>query len=426
MGYGNFAVAHLANGKTVFVVGGVPDTTCQVEITEEKKSFCYARAIDMPEGLGLPQNAGAPWCYLPYETQLASKAKLVSEALTRTGKFDSAYINERLKDCVLSAKPWHYRNKIELGYHEKHLGMIDEASKEFIEVSSLNIADEKIADIPKKLAGALNYLSGTRNLGIFRIGVRYSGRTKSAELALWTRPGAFPHAHAAKVLQDAICSKEVQLSSIVRIIADTGRARKIKKLETIWGRGFWLETLHDISYKVSAPSFFQVNTQGAESLQNLVLSALKSEQERTHTQFENICDLYCGCGTFTLPLAKTGAHITGVELAGSSVQDLKSNLQHEKLDARIVCGDVMRELPCLGSFDAIVVDPPKSGLNKNVIESIIRTQAKAIVYVSCDPQTLARDARILCDAGYELASVTPVDMFPQTWHVETVCFWILN
>ena len=134
-----------------------------------------------------------------------------------------------------------------------------------------------------------------------------------------------------------------------------------------------------------------------------------------------VADLYCGAGTFTLPLAQRCNFIYAVESAGSSVRDLRRNIKSAGIDnIEVIGGDSARELPSLGELDALVVDPPRSGLAKGVTASIAATGAKRVVYVSCDPATWARDIARFKNDGYQLIKATPVDLFPQTYHVETV------
>ena len=209
----------------------------------------------------------------------------------------------------------------------------------------------------------------------------------------------------------------MNVTSIVRIIASEGKARKIKQVEVLQGSPTWTERFGGFRYSISAPSFFQVNTPQAEVLQKVVISSLIPNP---CSLIPKVADLYCGAGTFTLPLAKAGFNVTGVELAGSSTKDLKCNLNHHHLQAEIICDEVERALPKLGNFEACVLDPPKCGLNKGVIRELLNKKPSQIVYVSCDPMTLARDLQKLCSEEYDLVSVRPVDMFPQTHHVETV------
>ena len=133
-----------------------------------------------------------------------------------------------------------------------------------------------------------------------------------------------------------------------------------------------------------------------------------------------VADLYAGGGTFSVPLAAAGADVVAVESAGSSVRDLRRNAERAGVDIEVIGGDAARELPDLGELDALVVDPPRAGLAPGVVDSIARAAPARVAYVSCDPQTWARDVALFETAGYRLAAATPVDLFPQTYHVEVV------
>ncbi|MDR0888560.1 MAG: methyltransferase [Coriobacteriales bacterium] len=199
--------------------------------------------------------------------------------------------------------------------------------------------------------------------------------------------------------------------------------------------------------KLSAPSFFQVNSFCAEALIGLVADALDDANVPTSA---NVLDLYCGAGTFTLPLAKTYARICAIESAGSSIRDLRRNLKDNGLDDNVcvIGGDVARELPailagkpdsenatddaandanaqnttgaCPTDYSAAVIDPPRAGLSDEALRVLADARIPHIVYVSCNPSTLAHDIKYLNDYGYTLMRTTPVDMFPQTEHVESV------
>lgn len=133
-----------------------------------------------------------------------------------------------------------------------------------------------------------------------------------------------------------------------------------------------------------------------------------------------VADLYAGGGTFSVPMAATGADVIAVEAAGSSVRDLRRNAELNRVEIEVVGGDAARELPELGELDALVVDPPRAGLADGVVDSIASARPSRVAYVSCDPQTWARDVARFEKCGYQLERATPVDMFPQTYHVETV------
>ena len=436
MAYGKGAVARLKSGKTAFVFGGVPGETVDVELVEDFERYCTARIVSREvKAEAIP---GANWTDLPYDLQLQQKKAIVRDALVRNGHFDADLVGTVLEDVVPCENPWNYRNKIELAYANGTLGMMQEGTVLVEPVKTFPLATKPIENSPKALAGALKFALHGEDCGLFRVGVRHSERTGETQVALWTTPGWFPRHEVASIISDTI-----NTTSIVRIIADPSKLRKIKQVEVLHGSPTWSEKLGNIKYSISAPSFFQVNTPQAEVLQKVAISSLLSESKESEgnqckgsspvnrsatagpRKLERIADLYCGAGTFTLPLSKAGFDVVGVELAGSSTKDLKCNLKNNHLHAEIICDEVERALPKLEEFDACVLDPPKCGLNKGVIKALLATKKPThIVYVSCDPMTLARDLQKLCSAGYSLASATPVDMFPQTHHVETVC--VLN
>ena len=186
-------------------------------------------------------------------------------------------------------------------------------------------------------------------------------------------------------------------------------------VERLFGAGSWSERIAGGTMRLSAPSFFQVNTVGAERLVELVLAALEPAED------DVAMDLYSGAGTFTLPLARACDFVDAVESYGPAVRDLRRNLEDAGIDnVEATGGDAGREFPD-DEADVIVVDPPRAGLAEDVVRQLSDQPARAIAYVSCDPATLARDLARFREVGtFEPVSVTPIDLFPQTFHVETV------
>lgn len=425
MSYGSASVGRLESGKTVFVEGGAPGDVVEVSLTEEKPTFARARIERLVEPSALREAkpplctqgcGGCPWAHLSYEAQCEAKRSHVVSALIRTAHFDSGRAEELIAQCVPSKRQWGYRNKIEMGVGfdaagRFALGFRPEGSHELSQPDVCPVAHRNIEKAPKALRGALRYLQGSQELGLFRVGVRGSLRTKDLEIALWSKPGAFPRAAVAKTLSSAL-----KATSIVRVVADPGKARVVKKVEALSGKGCWEERFDgmDARFLTSAPSFFQVNTAQAEKLCELAVDALELEEGML------VADLYAGGGTFSIPLAKAGADVIAIESAGSSVRDLRRNAELNGVDIEVIGGDAAHELPELGQLDALVVDPPRAGLAKGVVEDIAAADPERVVYVSCDPQTWARDVARFEACGYELTKATPVDLFPQTYHVETV------
>lgn len=424
MAYGADAIAHDVDGRTVFVSGGVPGDTVSAIVTEDRGSFARARVEKVVSPSDRRVKApcpyvdlcgGCPWAHLDYQAQLEAKRANVVDTLTRIGHYPAETAERLVQPCVAPSDPWGYRNKVELGvklaYGRTIIGMHDITGKGLVKVKSCALLSPRYAKLTKSVTGALSYMAGTRSLGLDRVGIRASVRTGEVEVALWGEPGPFPRAQVAKVLGDA-----AKLSSIVRVMTKgPQKARKIAGLERLAGHGNWCEQVGQERMWLYAPSFFQVNTKGAETLVRLVMDGLEP------TEDDVAMDLYSGAGTFTLPLARVCNWVDAVESYGPAVQNLRYNLQHANLDnADPIGGDADLEFPD-SDADIIVVDPPRAGLAENVVRKLSDQPARAIAYVSCDPATLARDLDRFEKIGvFSPVSVTPVDLFPQTFHVENV------
>jgi len=423
LAYGGDSVGRLPDGRAAFVAGGCPGDRAELEIVEDHGRFVRARITSIVEP-SLSRVAppcpyfgacgGCQWQHVAYATQLESKRSAVVDALTRIGKIAGA--DGLVAGCVPSAE-YGYRNKIELvtdpAARRLSLGYHRGGSSEVLPVELCFLVPKRFQKVPKALSGALRYLSGDHGLEISRVGLRVGRNTRDVEVAIWTPPGAFPRAAAARVLGQAL-----PLTSLVRVLhkGETEK-RAVTKVEVLSGKGFWRERLGGLSYSLSAPSFFQTNTQLAEKLVELVLDCLQPDGS------DRVLDLYSGAGTFTLPLAERAGEVVAVESSGPAVRDLRRNLESNQLWAEAVGGDAAREIGQLGHFDLVVVDPPRNGLAEPVIDALASSTPAALAYVSCDPATLARDAQRLAGAGLELVSATPVDLFPQTYHVETVALF---
>ena len=424
MGNDANAIAHLASGKTVFVAGGAPGDVANVEILEEKATFARGRVVELLESSALRVAPACPhasycggcsWQHLDYSAQLDAKRANVLAALTRTAHFNPDAAEALVKTPLPSKRQWGYRNKLELNAQvdkkgQLQLGFCAEGSHDLVFVETCPLAHKSIEKAPKALRGALRYLQGSSDLGLFRVGVRGSVRTKDLEIALWTKPSSFPRNAASKTLKSTL----PQATSIVRVLADPGKARSVKKVEVLAGKGLWEEELAGNHFMTSAPSFFQVNTAQAEKLVEQVMEGLGGVKHLL------VGDLYAGGGTFSIPLAKAGADVIAIEAAGSSVRDLRRNAEINNADVDVIGGDAAREIKEIGGLDVLVVDPPRAGLANGVVEDIAAAAPTRVAYVSCNPQTWARDVARFEGNGYKLSSVQPVDLFPQTFHCEVV------
>ncbi len=424
MGYGPEAIAHAEDGRAVFVSGAVPGDTVEAVVDEEAPRFLKAHSEAVlspsadrvvPECPYASVCGGCPWAAMRYEAQAKAKRDGVVGALTRIGHFDPERAEALVRPIESPSKPWGYRNKVELAAARVGgrltLGMHAAGSAGVVKVDRCALLAKKHAKDVKAVAGALNYFANSHGVDLERVGIRAAANTAEVEIALWDRPGPLQRAQAAKILGDA-----VKASSIVRVMQKgPAKARKIAGVETLAGKGTWGEIVAGEHMRVSAPSFFQVNTKGAEKLVELVMEGLDPQED------EEAMDLYCGAGTFTLPLARRVDFVSAVESYGPAVRDLRRNLDAARLDnVDPIGGDAGLEFPDTDA-DVIVVDPPRAGLAEDVVCKLSDQPARAIAYVSCDPATLARDLARFEEAGvFEPVSVTPVDLFPQTFHVENV------
>lgn len=420
LAYGGRGVAKLESGKTVFVEGACPGDVVEIETIAEHERFDEARVASIetaspsrvrPACPYAGVCGGCPWQVIDYEMQLEWKRRFVVDALARIGGVDDA--ESLVAPCIASKKQWGYRNKVELvpstSGRKLQLGFHAAGSDDIVPVDACKLLPKSHERAPKALAGALRYLKAS-DYGLKRVGLRVSKRTNSTQVALWTEPDYFPRKAAADVLASAF-----KHTSLVRVLTkDEMKARKPSKVELLAGTEGWEERLYDNVMSVSAPSFFQVNTGGAESLIALVRTGLELSEA------DSACDLYCGAGTFTLPLAEVADVVFAVESASSSVKDLRRNLIDNGLDAEVIGGDAARESRDIGQVDKLVLDPPYAGMSPEIFESIEELAPNRVALVSCNPTTLARDLEGFKRLGYRIERVTPVDLFPQTYHVESV------
>ena len=425
LAYGADAVAHDTDGKTIFVRGGVPGDRVEAETIEDKGSFLRAvvtHVVEPSSARVVPECpyanlcGGCPWAHISRPEQLLAKRSATVDSLTRIAHLEAERAENLVGDILSPGDPWGYRNKVELAMMRQDtgrfsLGMHAADGHSLVRVDQCLLLDRSHERLVKSATGALAFLASRSGVEVERVALRASSRTKQIEVALWTQPSSFPRAQAAKVLTDSC-----KASSIVRVITKgPKKARRVSRVERLSGAGSWEERVSGECMRFSAPSFFQVNTAGAEALISVVL-------ELGRPGADEVCwDLYSGAGTFTLPLARASAYVCAIEAAGSSVRDLRRNLEIAHLDnVEVEGGDAAFELP-EETPDLVVVDPPRSGLDPRVVASLSKCRASRIVYVSCDPATLARDiARFEEHGTYHLERVVPVDQFAQTFHIENV------
>jgi 23S rRNA (uracil1939-C5)-methyltransferase len=423
LAHGGDGVARLEDGRVAFVRDACPGDRLRVEILQEKDRFVRARSVEVlepsPDRVEPPcpyfeRCGGCQWQHVSYDAQLSAKRSSVSDALTRIGGQDPG----RILEPIASPAEYGYRNKIELtvGWDAEagpgrgmSLCYSERGSDELVPVESCLLLPERWTGAPRALTGAMRYLWGRDGLPVQRVGLRVSERTGDVELDLWGPPGAFPRGSVARVLQDAVDARTVARV----LVRDDAKRRRIRGTEVLAGRGYWSELLASLSFTVSAPSFFQVNTAAADNLVAAVLGAIDGREGL-------VLDAFAGVGTFSLPAALQGHEVIAVEREKSALHDLARNLEAADAAAHVIPGDVAYALDELEPVDTAVLDPPRTGLSPEALTAIASLEPGRIVYVACDPATLARDVKRFGESGYALVTAEPVDLFPQTYHVETV------
>jgi len=418
LAHGGDGVTRLSDGRTAFVPYSCPGDIVSLDVTEDHGRWVRASINELhepsPDRVDPPCPyfgvcGGCQWQHVSYERQVTEKRRALVDALTRIGRLEDPDVATTIE----SPAQYGYRNKIELAVSEHGgkltVGFSRAGTNDVVAVDSCLLLSGKHARLPKSLAGALRFLMTRGNTRIVRASLRVSS---AGEIAVDVRtvPGPFPRALAARVLSEATGARSVTRT----MVRETGDTREIAGVEVLAGSGGWNERLGSDRYRISAPSFFQVNTGAATRLREVALEALACDGTM------RIADLYAGAGTFTLPIARAAGEAVAVEASKYALADLRHNLDSADLDADVIPGDAAYALTDLGYVDAALIDPPRAGISEKAMRALIGARIDRIVYVSCDPATLARDVKLFAGAGYTPGRFVPVDLFPQTHHLETV------
>ena len=423
LAYGGNGIARL-EGYVVFVSGAIPGDRVRAVVTKRKRAYAEARALQVlepsPERIApLADHPGAPWQVLPYERQLAVKQEQVRDALNRIGHLDGY----ALDDIVPAVQQWRYRNKLEYSFGTGAGGALEcgfhapGSWHEIVPVSDCLLASERSNAARDQVVAwcreqGLPAFHRRTHTGMLRnLVVREGRRTGQLQVRLVTGPGDLDLTSLAAAVE---C--EGLMWTRTDALAETTRGGVT---EIVAGNHALDEQLAGLTFSISPNAFFQTNTEMAEKLYAVAaeLADLKG--------WERVYDLYCGIGTVGLSLASRAAEVWGLEIVEEAVANAISNARRNEIDnARFFAGDVrlaLGELVAKASRpDVMVLDPPRAGLSQKIVRRVIEAAPRRIVYISCNPTTLAPNAAQLVEAGYALRRVVPVDMFPQTPHIECV------
>lgn len=417
LAYGGRGIAR-RDGYVVFVNGGLPGDRVRARVGKSKKSYAEANLVelltpspdrledtDVHQGEPCP---GASWQALPYETQLGFKEEQVKDALSRIGRLEGF----ELDPVVPAVEKWRYRNKVEysfgeqegqlvLGFHPR--GRWDQVLDiEDCKLSSeaTNRAKNDLLDWAK--SEGLTAWDPRDHRGVLRnLVVREGRRTGQVQTRLVTSVANFP-------------KPPVDLHTTI-----DGPSGSTSGPTGVLGEEILRERIFDLNLRLSHDSFFQTNTEMAEKLYGL------AAEYAGLTGKEKLFDLYCGVGTIGLSMAGQADQVWGLEIVPDAIDNAEKNAKANNIgNAHFVAANARTGMRPLieraGKPDVVTIDPPRAGLSAKIVRRLIECEAKRIVYISCNPTTLAPNAAQLVEAGYKLNRVRPVDMFPQTPHIECV------
>ncbi|MEJ5314701.1 MAG: class I SAM-dependent RNA methyltransferase [Anaerolinea sp.] len=393
MTYGGEAMGRLPDGRAVFVPFALAGERVLVKLTEEKRGFARATLMDVvqpsparirPRCPHFAQCGGCHYQHMDYSLQLTVKQSILTEQLQRIG----GIADPPVRLIIPSPQAWNYRNTVQ--FHltpDGQLGFRATDDRTVIPVQECHLPEEALLEIWKQIQA--EPLPDLERLSL-RLGA--DGEILLVLESLETNP-------------PAISVEELPVS-----VAHMGPAGTL----VLAGDDHVVMEVLGRPFRVSAGSFFQVNTPMAEAMVKHVLSLLPADQPGT------VLDVYCGVGLFSAFLAPRARNLIGIESAPSACDDFAVNLD-EFDHVSLYMGTAEEILPSLQVHpEVIVVDPPRAGLELAALDAILSMGAPTIIYISCDPATLARDTKRLIRGGYRLEQTTPFDLFPQTYHIESI------
>jgi len=406
------------DGYKYFVDGALPGELVNVVILAKKKNYAKAKLqsiITSSADRVVPicplfgECGGCQIMHLSYLAQLQVKQRRVVDALERI-----AHIEAPVAPCIASPSPLAYRNKIQLpiSFEEgkRKMGLYKKASHEIIPIEKCFIQCSQGEEIFESLSPLLT-LPSLRSLCI------KNAVTTQESLVILVTDGSCPE-------KTALLAEKIALTPHIKGVVENVNLRDDNVLfsphfRTLRGRPYIYEKLnlgtHSKIFRISAPSFFQVNSWQAMNLISYVIKVADIKKGDT------VLDAFCGVGTFSLFAADHAKSVIGIEVAPQAIADARENARlNEKVNTSFFVGKAEDLIPTLADFDIVLLNPPRKGCEPRLISELSRKKPKTIIYISCDPATVARDLSSLHLAGYKIECVQPFDMFPQTMHVETV------
>ncbi|MBO3319756.1 MAG: 23S rRNA (uracil(1939)-C(5))-methyltransferase RlmD [Clostridium perfringens] len=434
-GYEGEGIAKIDNKYPIFIEGALKGEKVKVRIVKVNKNFAYGKLMEVLEASEERVNpscaiykrcGGCKLQHASYKAQLDFKWDRVKDCVSKIGKLDPSIVKYPLG----MENPWRYRNKVQLPIGlingEVKIGFFAPRSHDIIDMESCLIQDEigdKVVKLTREWIEKFNIrpynVDGEYDeKGIVRhIMIRRGFTTNEVMVVLVTNGEKLPH---KEEFVDLMVKNIPGIKSVIQNI-NSKKTNVILGLEskTLWGEDTISDYIGDFRFNISPLSFFQVNPTQTEVLYG------KALEYANLTGNEEVFDAYCGTGTITLFLSQKAKKVYGVEIIPQAIDNAWINAKENKVDnVEFFVGESEVVIPDLINkgvkADVVVVDPPRKGCDKKLLDAITNIDAKKIVYVSCDPSTLGRDLKVLEENGYKTLEVQPVDMFPNTSHVENV------
>jgi 23S rRNA (uracil1939-C5)-methyltransferase len=395
LAYGGEAIGRDQQGRMVFVPFALPGEHVSIQINEERKRWARGHLLKVldpapdriqPRCLHFTLCGGCHYQHMAYENQVRAKTSIVAEQMRRIGGFEASPI----EPMVASPDPWNYRNHMQFSLTpEGRLGFVAADGEHVFAIDECHLPVPSLVDLWPRLEMAVVP-------ELERVALRAGA---ADDLLVVLHGGGNPDVDL-----------HLDLPASVVWLGPGGAA-------VLGGEGFLVIEVSGRAYRVSAASFFQVNTALAGELVARALEFLDVQPG------EVVFDLYAGVGLFSAQFAEIGARVVAVEESPWAASDFEINL-HEFDTVALYEAPVEQALPAISEKpDAVIIDPPRAGLSRAALDLLVEAGPERMVYVSCDPATMARDAKRLSAAGYKLIRVIPIDLFPQTFHIETISSW---
>lgn len=419
-------VSHLPDGMTVFVSGALNGEVCLTELDKVGKSCAWGHVLEVKEPSPARLSPDCPYFHscggcslrhMTYSEELDFKRQKVQDCLARIGG-----CSVPVSVICGAENTQRYRNKVQFPISGDAIGFYAARTHTVTDVEDCLLQPESCANLRRALkeymasyhVPAYDERTGE---GLLRHLYVRTNRAGDSLCCVLVNGKTLPH---ESELVEALRSAEPNLKGVVLGINEK-KSNVIlgDSYRTLWGQDYLMDTLRGLSFRLSVPSFYQVNAPQAEILYGLALdfAALTGK--------ETAVDLYCGTGTITLCLAQQARRVIGAEIVPQAIEDAKENAKRNSIDnVEFFCGDASAIAARLANQgicpDVITVDPPRKGLAEDVISSVAQMAPVRVVYVSCDPATLARDVKRFAGWGYTVQRAAAVDLFPRTPHIETV------